>query len=1565
MKKIYLAILLLLSTHFAATSQALSGNYTIDLSQAASSTNFTNFSSAASALSAKGVSAAVVFTVAAGTYTDSFSLAPINGASATNTITFDGVDTATRMIRTLGNLNNVISLYGASFIRIKNLSIMARIMAADIWIEQGCSHVLIDSCNFRGTTVGAATSYGVYFKGILAAGQTPPNHITISNCRFKDVNYCIRMEAGFVFGYRNEILRNTMLSAGTAMWLEGVDSILVSENIVRVASSNGIYFRQGHANQCTRNLIAAPATISLAIYYQWDIVVENNMVYSVSRSNYCLAAAYAYRFKIYHNTFAGFNEFGNAAAIGRCKDGDVRNNIFYTASKFGYCMNAVEPGQFAKLDYNVYHNANKSSKYVDLEAVYYSDFASLKGQNGFNEHSTDAKPPFIDTAQGIRNLHLLASLVPSYGDSTVGVTYDFDDESRCKITPTIGADESKYSNLVSDFASPDTAWLNSPLLLTNKGSHLEAKFFEWYVDGDTMPTYTTQDIWHTFTSLGTHTVRLKTTNCFGSHDTTKTIMVANQTKAPKVYFRADLVDIDMNEEVLFTDSTTDGPTSWLWSIKGGTGQGFGTDYGYTIGDSTSQHPKVVFYSQGFYEICLNATNAIGSTKLCKTAYIKVSPVVIMCASTVSHDSTGHFYDAGGKTGKLPNVTTICELLINPCSGPVTMTFDKIVYDTTNNWQMLKLYDGFDTLGTLLSPKKIKQGAKFTAQSGHLFIRWECKQWGMYQGWEASWTTQYKFIAKIPTTIKTVDSAYSYGTEYFEVTNFQKGASYEWDCNNDGTIDFQGSTGNYTFGAAGTYTCVSYTTSCGGLDTVISTIVIADPTSPPSPVQFVVDVTNGSACNLKPQKIWSVQQNESVTLLDKSGMVPTSWEWKVLGISAANYSWDNSDTIKNPSITFYKTGNYTISLTVSNAAGTSSDTFYSIIKVVSAHCTPTVTNKITGYWGITEYSFKDIYQASSWQTGYTSYVGTQKACVMTGKKYGFSMKRGNAAQNAQTSIWIDYNQDGDFDDVGEQVKYEPTLTTTSWSDSIKIPKFSKDVLWGLTVMRVAIGNPANAFKVCGTNDRGEFEDYSIYLIDDGVPPIITLLGKDTVKTEQGLTFKDPGARAYDLVDGFVPTTSKNNIDKYTLGYYWVRYDAKDKDGNVAIPVYRVVQVTPDKSTPKITLLGSNPYYHEVNTSFNEPWATAYDSTDGNINNITTKGSVNTSVLGSYKIWYYAADSRGNKDSVMRTVVVQDKTAPQITLLGSDTVYLPVFTQYSEAGWTVTDNYDLFPKVSVSPSQVDSSILQTITLTYTATDSSGNSDTKTRVVIIKDKVSPVVKLIGADTVYVEVKTGYTELGFTTTDNYWQVVNVAISGSVDTNLLGTYTLTYTASDGSGNTAFVNRVVIVQKTTPPTIYLNGNDTVYLFVNQTYNDPGVNSIGDAYYSSNSLMLLLQSSTTFDNPATSPGTYYTWYFVTDPSNNSDTATRTFIIATNGIRYVSELSQITLWPNPASDILNITGLDKGINMVTIYDAAGKQVMTESIKGENGTLNTVNLAAGVYILKSFNDGKQSIARFEIVR
>lgn len=77
---------------------------------------------------------------------------------------------------------------------------------------------------------------------------------------------------------------------------------------------------------------------------------------------------------------------------------------------------------------------------------------------------------------------------------------------------------------------------------------------------------------------------------------------------------------------------------------------------------------------------------------------------------------------------------------------------------------------------------------------------------------------------------------------------------------------------------------------------------------------------------------------------------------------------------------------------------------------------------------------------------------------------------------------------------------------------------------------------------------------------------------------------------------------------------------------------------------------------MGTPYIEPGATAIDLQDGDISaNIIISGSVDINVTGTYALAYDVMDSNSNPaPTVMRNVIVADRTPPVVTLNGASNV-----------------------------------------------------------------------------------------------------------------------------------------------------------------------------------------------------------------------------------------------------------------------------------------------------------------------
>ena len=164
---------------------------------------------------------------------------------------------------------------------------------------------------------------------------------------------------------------------------------------------------------------------------------------------------------------------------------------------------------------------------------------------------------------------------------------------------------------------------------------------------------------------------------------------------------------------------------------------------------------------------------------------------------------------------------------------------------------------------------------------------------------------------------------------------------------------------------------------------------------------------------------------------------------------------------------------------------------------------------------------------------------------------------------------------------------------------------------------------------------------------------------------------------------------------------------------------MVADAPDTADPTITLTGANPISVTAGTTYSDPGATCTDDTDTSPT-LTTTSSVDTRTAGTYQVAYTCSDSSSNTATATRDVVVADApdTAdPTITLTGANPISVTAGTTYSDPGATCTDDTDTSPTLTTT-SSVDTRTAGTYQVAYTCSDSSSNTATATRDVVVAD-------------------------------------------------------------------------------------------------------------------------------------------------------------------------------------------------------------------------------------------------------
>jgi hypothetical protein len=330
-----------------------------------------------------------------------------------------------------------------------------------------------------------------------------------------------------------------------------------------------------------------------------------------------------------------------------------------------------------------------------------------------------------------------------------------------------------------------------------------------------------------------------------------------------------------------------------------------------------------------------------------------------------------------------------------------------------------------------------------------------------------------------------------------------------------------------------------------------------------------------------------------------------------------------------------------------------------------------------------------------------------------------------------------------------------------------------------------------------------------------------------------------------------------------------HDGSDRSGCPVTASGSATITVTDATPPVINLNGANPLTVECHTAFTDPGASANDSCAGNVP-VNASGSVNPNLPGTYTITYNASDPSGNPaTAVTRTVKVIDTTVPVITLGGANPLTVECHTSFTDPGADASDSCAGGVPVTVSDS-VNANVPGVYTISYNATDPSGNPAAPvTRTVNVVDTTSPVITPNDANPLTVECHTAFVDPGASASDSCAGSVPVTVSGTVNSNVPGTYTITYNARDPSGNAAAAKtRTVKVVDTVAPTIALNGANPFIVECHNAFTDPGA-SASDAC--AGTVPLTASGSV---NP-NAPGTYTITYNATDPSRNAAAAkTRT-------------------------------------------------------------------------------------------
>ena len=550
---------------------------------------------------------------------------------------------------------------------------------------------------------------------------------------------------------------------------------------------------------------------------------------------------------------------------------------------------------------------------------------------------------------------------------------------------------------------------------------------------------------------------------------------------PVAEFSGTPTAVTVGETVTFTDQSTNNPTSWSWSFPGG-----------TPSTSTEQNPIVTYSSVGTFDVSLTATNSTGSDIQTKTAYIDVTPILVPLA-----DFSGNPTNImEGQT-----VTFTDQSANNPTSW--SWSFPGGSPSTSTEQNPVVTYSTIGTYDVSLISSNIGGNSEILTKSAYINVTEFTISYCASSGGNSSLEWIETFT--IGSNTNNSGSNGGYGDFTDNLISVESGNTYSitmtpgfssrarkefwriWiDYNMNG--DFTDA-GELVFAADRQKDVVSGNINIpsGLTGQTRMRVSMKYNLAQTSCEQFaygeVEDYTLlfGTAVPLPPVADFSgtpttVSVANSVQFTDESSNNPTSWAWTFNG------GTPSTSSVQNPAVIYDTEGTYDVSLTATNNEGSDTKTSTDYI-TVTAGGTGTYCDSSSGSNALDWIAQVDIasFSNASAASLYSDFTGMIVG-LAPGSSNNITLTPYFTGRDQREfwKVWIDFNADGDFEDVGEEV-FVANNKKSAVSGTLNIPSDAS----GQTRMRITMKNGA-APSPCELFSNGEVEDYTV---DFGNAPVI--------------------------------------------------------------------------------------------------------------------------------------------------------------------------------------------------------------------------------------------------------------------------------------------------------------------------------------------------------------------------------------------------------------------------------------------------------------------------------------------
>ena len=424
---------------------ALEGNYTIDPSQPASSTNYTSFSTLMEELSLSGICSSVYINVAPGIYNETIKLESVDGTNDSTIISIDGGDSSLVILENnLAGQNALVSLNAVSYLTIKNMTFKSNFAGASehfgIHFSGASSNDSIVDCrillNPNNTAGGNVIAASANLASSFAEGINASD-ITVINCELNWGYYGVHFEGNGQGNYenkRNSFINNKMQNQFFyGFFMDDQDSLRIEGNTItrlRNTITDGLFIQDPMNFKIIANFINAKRYgiyISNANSMAFSTIsaeLINNMV--TTSGSYSLFLLEPIDIFIWHNSFYTSSNLEAVFISGTLSDSlDFRNNILFSENAAALRTTIADSLLFLKLDNNVYHT--NGTNLLNHNGVNHTSLANYQtAQSNFDIRSLQGDPGFTSST----DLHIVGTFVNNTGDNFLPVNVDIDGDPR-------------------------------------------------------------------------------------------------------------------------------------------------------------------------------------------------------------------------------------------------------------------------------------------------------------------------------------------------------------------------------------------------------------------------------------------------------------------------------------------------------------------------------------------------------------------------------------------------------------------------------------------------------------------------------------------------------------------------------------------------------------------------------------------------------------------------------------------------------------------------------------------------------------------------------------------------------------------------------------------------------------------------------------------------------------------------------------------------------------------------------------------------------------------------------